>query len=139
MLIATAFFAYIAFRPSQPAASAPTATRTVNASPASQSALVEQGKQVFLEFHCNVCHTTNGGRAAGPTLKGLAGSLVTLNNGQVVTADAKYLRTSIVNPDIQIVSGYGPDVMSAALDPFTAKIQQDDNVNALVAYIQSLK
>lgn len=62
-----------------------------------------------------------------------------LNNGQVVTADAKYLRTSIVNPDIQIVSGYGPDVMSAALDPFTAKIQQGDNVNALVAYIQSLK
>ncbi len=70
---------------------------------------------------------------------GLAGSQVKLSSGQTVTADALYIRQSILDPDSQIVAGYGPSVMSAATDPFSEEIRQDDHVSALVAYIQSLK
>ena len=94
---------------------------------------------LFNQFRCNVCHSTNGGRGAGPDLNGLAGSTVKLSNGQSVVADTEYLRQSIVDPDAQIVAGYGPDVMSAATDPFATQLSQEQTVSALVAYIQSLK
>jgi cytochrome c oxidase subunit II len=140
VLIAAALFGFIAFRSSEkPTAGA---TATPSGSSSATSAVVDpvaQGKTLFLQFRCNVCHSIDGSRAAGPTMKGLAGSQVKLNTGQVVTANAAYLRQSITDPDTQIVSGYGPDVMSAALDPFTSQINQTENVNALVAYIESLK
>lgn len=133
-------FGYIAFRSSEPPGTPATITPSAYAgSPASQADLVAQGKTLFNQYRCNVCHTTTGGRAAGPTLKGLAGSQVKLEGGQTVVADAKYLRQSILDPDSQIVAGYGPSVMSAATAPFLDQISQVDHVNALVAYIQSLK
>jgi cytochrome c2 len=103
------------------------------------SDLATRGAALFTQYRCNVCHTTNGNRAAGPTLAGLYGSQVTLTTGQTVTANERYLAESITNPDAQIVAGYGPSVMSAALSDFTTQINQDDTVAALVAYIESLK
>jgi cytochrome c2 len=116
----------------------PTATATVSTVIPS-SDLATRGAALFTQYRCNVCHTTNGQRAAGPTLAGLYGSKVTLDNGQTVTADEAYLAESITNPDAQIVAGYGPSVMSAALSDFTTQLSQDDTVAALVAYIESLK
>ncbi len=140
VLIAIVVFGYVALNSSGTSNSPTTPTPlTVNASPASQAELAVQGQQLFTQFRCNVCHTITGSNGAGPTLKGLAGSQVTLNTGQTITADSNYLRQSIVDPDSQIVAGYGPSVMSAATDPFQSQIQQGNNVTALVAYIQSLK
>ncbi|HVX30712.1 MAG TPA: cytochrome c [Nitrolancea sp.] len=116
----------------------PTATAPVS-STAQSADLVSRGATYFTQFRCNICHTTDGKRAAGPTLAGLYGSQVTLDNGQTVTADEEYLAESITNPDAQIVAGYGPSVMSAALADFTTQLNQDDTVAALVAYIKSVK
>ena len=140
VLIAVGAFSYVAFKSAETPSSTPTSTPTVVSTGAlSQEAQVAQGQALFQQYRCNVCHTTNGGNAAGPTMKGLAGSQVKLNDGTTVVADTNYLRESIVNPDTKIVAGYGPDVMSAALDPFTQQIQQDDHVADMVAYIESLK
>jgi cytochrome c oxidase subunit 2 len=103
------------------------------------SDLASHGAVLFTQYRCNICHTTNGERAAGPTLAGLYGSNVTLDTGQTIVADEAYLRQSILNPDSQIVSGYGPSVMSAALADFTTQLNQGDTIAALVAYIESLK
>ena len=133
-------FAYVTFKPGSSSIPEPTSTPTVNSgTPASTADLATLGSTLFTQYRCNVCHTINGERAAGPTLKGLYGSQVKLNSGQIVVADTNYLRQSIVDPDSQIVSGYGPSVMSAALSDFTTQLNADDTVNALVAYIESLK
>jgi cytochrome c oxidase subunit 2 len=140
VLVALVFFGFIAFRSSGSNSPTPTPTTVTQVgSQSSQADLVETGRQLYTQYRCNVCHTTNGKSAAGPTLKGLYGSQVQLNTREIVVADAEYLARSITDPDAQIVAGYGPSVMSAALDPFTTQIQQDDHVNALVAYIESLK
>jgi len=136
--VAVIVSAYFTFARGSSSNASPTPTPAVS-SVVPSSDLATRGAALFTQYRCNVCHTTNGNRAAGPTLAGLYGSQVTLTTGQTVTANEGYLAESITNPDAQIVSGYGPSVMSAALSDFTTQINQDDTVAALVAYIESLK
>ena len=129
------------------AAAAPSATAAPGAQRAgsptvaddrAEVALVAQGEQLFARFACASCHSTTGQRLLGPPLNGLAGSRVTLSNGQTVTADEAYLRESILQPDAKAVQGYRIRVMAAAISQFEDQIQQDDNLQALIAYIESL-
>jgi len=136
--VAVIVSAYFTFARGSSSNASPTPTPAVS-SVVPSSDLATRGAALFTQYRCNVCHTTNGNRAAGPTLAGLYGSQVTLTTGQTVTANERYLAESITNPDAQIVAGYGPSVMSAALSDFTTQINQDDTVAALVAYIESLK
>jgi len=136
--VAVIVSAYFTFARGSSSNASPTPTPAVS-SVVPSSDLATRGAALFTQYRCNVCHTTNGNRAAGPTLAGLYGSQVTLTTGQTVTANEGYLAESITNPDAQIVAGYGPSVMSAALSDFTTQINQDDTVAALVAYIESLK
>jgi len=136
--VAVIVSAYFTFARGSSNNASPTPTSAVS-SVVPSSDLATRGAALFTQYRCNVCHTTNGNRAAGPTLAGLYGSQVTLTTGQTVTANEGYLAESITNPDAQIVAGYGPSVMSAALSDFTTQINQDDTVAALVAYIESLK
>lgn len=101
--------------------------------------LVARGQQLANQFGCLGCHTTTGQPSAGPTWKGLAGHEVTLDNGQTVVADDAYLRESITNPDAKIVKGFSRGVMSAAITPYATQLQQPDNLEALIAYIKSLR
>lgn len=94
----------------------------------------QRGKQIATA-KCGSCHTTDGKSAAGPTWKGLAGSQVTLTNGQTVTADDAYLKRAISDPDADIVDGYGK-VMSAAVPK--GSISESD-VNDIVAYLNTLR
>ncbi len=137
VLVAAVLFGYIAFKSSNTSSTA--ATEPPATSSPTTADLATQGRILFNQFRCNVCHSTTGGGGAGPNLVGLAGSQVKLTNGQTVIANTDYLRQSIINPDTQIVAGYGPDVMSAATDPFMTQITKESTVNALVAYIESLK
>lgn len=102
-------------------------------------ALVAKGQQLANQFGCIACHTINGQASVGPTWKGLADSQVPLDNGQAVAADDAYLKESITDPDAKIVKGFSRGLMSATIKPREAEIQQDQNLDALVAYITSLK
>jgi hypothetical protein len=101
--------------------------------------LVAKGQQLATQMGCIACHTPTGAAGAGPTWKGLAGSQVTLDNGQTVTADDAYLHESILEPDAKIHRGYARGVMAAAVTPVMPQLQADGNVDALIAYIKSLK
>jgi cytochrome c2 len=94
------------------------------------------GKELFISLGCQSCHTIDGTKATGPTLKGLFGSKVKLANGQTVTADQAYLLESILDPDKQIVAGYQPGVMSQVIKP--GQISRAD-AKKLVDYIKTLK
>jgi cytochrome c oxidase subunit 2 len=80
----------------------------------------------------------SGAAGAGPALDGAAGRTVELDDGTSVTADDAYLERSLIDPDAQIVKGYGAGIMSAAVAGHTLADNPDD-VGALVAFIKSQK
>lgn len=93
---------------------------------------VAAGRALFRSRGCSGCH----GPAAtvhAPSLAGLYGRPVPLQDGSVVTADAQYIRDSILLPQSQIAAGYPP------IMPTFRNLLDEEEVLALVAYIQSLR
>lgn len=93
--------------------------------------LAGQGRALYTRLGCSGCHDP-GGPVRAPSLSGLAGAAVALQDGSTVTADAQYLHDSITDPNRQIAAGY-PAVM-----PTYAGVVDEGEIQALVAYIQSL-
>jgi mono/diheme cytochrome c family protein len=110
------------------------ATTPTSTVPAAQLAV--RGKQLYTSDGCAACHSLGGSAGAGPTFKGLAGSTVTLTDGSTVTADDAYLSRSITDPDAQIVKGYNPGIMSAAVAGYGLPGKPAD-VQSLVAFIKT--
>lgn len=101
--------------------------------------LVAQGKDAAGKYGCVACHTVNGSTSVGTTWKGLAGSERELDSGQKVVADDAYLAESITDPDAKVVKGFPKGVMGPSTQPFKADLSKPETVQALVAYIKSLK
>jgi cytochrome c oxidase subunit II len=93
--------------------------------------LAEQGEGLFRKYGCSGCHGANS-TVHAPSLQGLYGSLVHLQDGSTVVADEKYIRDSILVPRTFTVAGYPPVMPS-----FAGQIGEDDLLK-LIAYIQSL-
>jgi len=96
--------------------------------------MAERGRELSKTKGCVACHNDTG--AAGgvaPTYKGLYGSTVEMTDGSKVVADDNYIRESIENPQAKIVKGYNP-VM-----PMFKGLLKEDEINALIAYIKSVK
>ena len=77
--------------------------------------------------------------SVGPTWKGLYGSQVALTDGTTATADDAYLAGRLANPGAVTVAGYSRGTMTAALQPHRAVLNKPENVEAIIAYIKSLK
>jgi cytochrome c oxidase subunit II len=103
-----------------------------NGADAPDPALVQQG-QGIVQSQCITCHSTDGREVVGPTFLGLYGSTVELEDGSTVTADAAYIRESIYEPNAKIVAGFMPVMPS-----FDGTLS-DDEVDAIIAYIQTLE
>lgn len=89
------------------------------------------GLKIF-EKYCKACHTTDGNRLVGPSMKDLYGKMEPIAGGPAVQVDDNYLRESIVNPNAKVVEGYPP-----AMPAFGGQLD-DAQINALIDYIKSL-
>jgi cytochrome c oxidase subunit II len=94
--------------------------------------LAEQGEALFRERGCSGCHGDNS-TVHAPTLNGLYGSLVHLQDGSVRRADERYIRDCILAPRTFTVAGYPP-----IMPDFSGQIGENDLMK-LVAYIQALQ
>jgi cytochrome c oxidase subunit 2 len=101
-------------------------------------ALIAEGETLFGRFNCTQCHSVDGQDGNGPALNGIFGTNRELTDGTIVLVDLDYLRTSISDPNAQIVDGYPPAVMAAALSGIQAEVNDPATLDALVAYIASL-
>jgi cytochrome c2 len=95
-----------------------------------------RGGELFTSLGCQGCHSLQGGQSTGPPLNGLFGTKVQLANGQTVTADARYLLESILDPDKEIAKGYKPGVMSATIKP--GQVSRAD-AQAIVDFLEKQK
>lgn len=93
--------------------------------------LAAQGKALFENLGCSGCHTP-GSTVRAPPLTGLYGAPTPLEGGRVVTADAQYIRDSIIDPNRDVAAGYQP-----VMPTYAGQVSEDDLLK-LVAYIKSL-
>jgi cytochrome c oxidase subunit II len=93
--------------------------------------LAAQGASLFRQLGCSGCHSP-GSTVRAPPLQGLYGNPVPLQSGEIVVADDKYIRDSILLPRSQIAAGYEPVMPS-----FEGKVSEDDLIR-IIAYIKSL-
>lgn len=93
--------------------------------------LAAGGKQLFESYGCAGCHLP-GGTVRAPSLNGIYGQVVPLQNGTTVVAGDAYIRDKILQPNKQIVAGY-KQVMPSYSGAVT-----DADLAQLVAYVKSL-
>lgn len=90
------------------------------------------GAQLFKSRACVTCHSVDGSKVVGPSLKGRYGGTVFLSDGTQITMDENYIRESILNPRTKVVIGFDP-VM-----PTYQGLLKERDVDALIAYIKSI-
>jgi cytochrome c oxidase subunit 2 len=96
----------------------------------------EEGLKLLQVNGCVGCHSLDGSKKIGPTLKGVYGSEVTvITNGtkRTITADRDYLRRSILDPRADVVEGFQP-VMPTN---FGTQIREK-NLDIILDYLESL-
>jgi len=94
--------------------------------------MLQQGEALFTQLACVTCHLPDG-TGRGPSLVGVFGSTVTLENGSTVTADESYLRESILTSQAKTVKGY------EHIMPTFQGLINEDGVAALIEYIKSMQ
>lgn len=92
--------------------------------------LAQYGFARFRELGCSGCHAA-GSTVRAPSLRGLLGRQVHLQDGRTIVADENYIRDSILLPKKDIVAGFDPVMPS-----FAGQVSEED-IQALIAYIRS--
>jgi cytochrome c oxidase subunit 2 len=92
---------------------------------------VERGQAIY-ERNCSGCHSIDGQSRVGPTLAGLYGAEVMMDDGANVIVDEDHLRLAITDPQATTRDGYR-DIMPAFTD------FSDDQLDDLIAFIRSLR
>ncbi|TGL58741.1 c-type cytochrome [Leptospira sarikeiensis] len=102
----------------------------------SNSKKIALGKKLFNSdnLSCNACHSIDGQRFVGASMKGLYGSIIPLTDGSNVKADIEFIKESILEPSKKIRAEY-PPVMPIY---YKNKISPQE-LEAIVQYIISLK
>jgi cytochrome c oxidase subunit 2 len=93
----------------------------------------EYGEQLYKTKACVTCHSIDGSTGVGPSWKGIWGKMELMSDGKRVLVDENYVRESILEPRAKIVNGFQP-VM-----PTYQGILKDQQIDAIIAYIKSLK
>lgn len=94
--------------------------------------MAEAGQTLFVERGCTSCHAMEG-EGIGPSLVGVFGSEVQLEDGGSIVADEEYLRRSILEPNAHVVAGYPAGVM-----PTYEGQLNDEQLMQMIEYIKSL-
>lgn len=87
------------------------------------------GADLAAEIGCFACHSDSDTDLA-PTLEGIWGTEVALEDGSTVTVDETYVRRSIMDPDADIVEGYRGVMPNFSLS--------GSEVHRLVEWVESL-
>jgi cytochrome c oxidase subunit II len=95
------------------------------------------GLEVIKRNACTSCHTTDGTKLIGPSFKGLFESkhvVITGDKEHEVVADTAYIRTSILDPDKDVVKGFNKGMMRS----YRGTVSEDD-IRSIIEYFKSLK
>ncbi len=112
-------------------------TTQVAASAAIIDSPAATGKRIMQNIGCFACHTLDGTKLVGPTFKGLWESQRTVKTGKEtrqVIADEAYIKSSIYDPNDDVVDGFGKGLMLS----YRGQLSDDDIAN-IVEYLKTVK
>jgi cytochrome c oxidase subunit 2 len=95
------------------------------------------GLLILKKNACTGCHSLDGTKLVSSSFKGLFGKtsqVVTDGKERSVTVDETYLKTSIFEPDKDVVVGYQKGIMKSYKDLVT-----EDELNQVIDYLKSIK
>ena len=92
-----------------------------------------RGKRIFDQLGCAACHSVDGTRDIGPTLKDLYGYEREMTDGRTLMADQQYLRDQILNPRAQTVATFQAGLMA----PYQGRVDERE-LSDLITYIRTL-
>jgi len=95
-----------------------------------QPSLAQYGFVLFRQLGCSGCHVA-GSAVHAPSLAGLLGRQVHLQDGRTIVADENYVRDSILLPKKDVVAGFDPVMPS-----FAGQVSEED-LQALIAYLRA--
>ncbi len=90
------------------------------------------GAALYQRYRCGSCHK-RGPDSRSPPLEGIFGKQVRLADGGEVTADAQYLRESILNPNAKISANYRP-----VMPTYQGQISEEE-LFRLIDYLKTLQ
>jgi cytochrome c oxidase subunit 2 len=96
-----------------------------------------KGKQLVQSNGCIACHSIDGSKLIGPSFKGVYGHEVTVTTGdkeRTITADDDYIKTSIYEPNADIVQGYTKGMMVSYKEQLS-----DEDIGEIIEYLKTLK
>lgn len=94
------------------------------------------GKRIMKNIGCFACHSIDGSKLVGPTFKGMYGSkqiVITGKNEREITVDSVYIKTSIYDPNSDVVKGYNKGLML----PYKGQLT-DVEVDQIIEYLKTL-
>lgn len=94
---------------------------------------VELGLRLFNRKGCTTCHSVGSDTIIGPGLQGIWGNKRDFTSGPAVTADADYIRESILNPNAKIVKGF-----PAKMNSFAGQLSEKE-IDYIIEYLKTLK
>ena len=94
------------------------------------------GKDLYQKIGCFACHSIDGTKIVGPSFKGIFGHEVTVltnDKERTIKVDEDYIRSSIIDPNADIVQGFNKGLMLSYKDQLT-----EEQIDLIIEYIKSL-
>ena len=114
-----------------------TDTTQVAASAAAMASPGATGKKIMQNIGCFACHTIDGTKLVGPSFKGIWGeeqTVVTGKETRKVIVDEEYIKSSIYDPNADVVEGY----MKGLMVSYQGQLSEDDIAN-IIEYLKTVK
>lgn len=94
------------------------------------------GRRIMENIGCFACHSLDGSKLVGPSFKGIWGAehtVVTDGEERQVTVDEEYIRSSIYDPDADVVDGFNKGLMLS----YEGQLSEED-IEYIIEYLKTL-
>ena len=94
--------------------------------------LPEVGELLYNKQGCKACHSLDGSKLVGPSLKNVYGFEFKTTEGRTVLADEAFIKESILEPNATVIEGYQP-----VMTPY-AGILGDREIEAIIEFLKTI-
>jgi len=94
--------------------------------------MLEVGEMLYSQQGCKACHSLDGTKLVGPSLKDVYGFEFLTTTGQTIVADAAYIKESLLTPNASVIADFQP-----VMTPY-AGILGDQEIEAITEFLKSI-
>lgn len=94
------------------------------------------GRRIMQNIGCFACHSIDGTKLVGPSFKGIWGATHTVTTGSEkrdVVVDEEYIRSSIYDPNADVVDGFNKGLMLS----YEGQLSEED-IDNIIEYLKTL-